>query len=248
MSIIHEAIEERNFDDVKAFLEADPSNRDATDGLGNQPIHIAAYTGQAAVAKLLLDLGADVNARGDFDKTPLHYAALEEELAIAELLIKHGADLAPVDAHGNTPLFYAVQGQLDLTKVAQILLNHGVPIDLRSAVWLSNARELEKRVASEPEAIKKTFQPEHLVCQAVIKGDIDSVEALIKHGAPVNGKENACPLFFALARPDILKKLLEAGADLRVRDSSGETVYQNAKKSGASKEVLDLLHQFGAEG
>ena len=247
MSNIHQLIEEGRLGEVRALLQAEPSNRDSMDGLSNRPLHVAAYSGQAGVAQLLLDSGADANARGDMNRTPLHYAARAGESAIAKLLVEHGAELAPIDAHGLTPLFYAAQGQPDLSDVARVLLDNGVPVDMDSGVWLYDASQLEQRLASEPDAIKKAIQPEDLLNQAVIKGDLSSLEVLLRHGAPINGTEKARPLTLALPRPGILKKLLEANADVNVRDSSGETVLQNARRSGASKEVLELLHKFGAK-
>jgi ankyrin repeat protein len=50
---------------------------DARNGFGEQPLHTAAYRGNAAVARLLLDAGADVDARdARFDATPLAAATV----------------------------------------------------------------------------------------------------------------------------------------------------------------------------
>ena len=49
----------------------------ARDGSGEQPLHTAAYHGNAAVVRLLLDAGADVDARdARFDGTPLAFATV----------------------------------------------------------------------------------------------------------------------------------------------------------------------------
>jgi ankyrin repeat protein len=46
-------------------------------GLGEQPLHTAAYLGNAEVVRLLIDAGADVDARDTrFDATPLAYATV----------------------------------------------------------------------------------------------------------------------------------------------------------------------------
>ena len=46
-------------------------------GLGEQPLHAASYTGNAEAVQLLLAAGADVGARDDnFDGTPLAYATV----------------------------------------------------------------------------------------------------------------------------------------------------------------------------
>jgi ankyrin repeat protein len=49
----------------------------ARNGLGEQPLHTAAYQGNAAVVRLLIDAGADVAARdARFDGTPLAFATV----------------------------------------------------------------------------------------------------------------------------------------------------------------------------
>jgi ankyrin repeat protein len=50
---------------------------DARNGLGEQPLRSAAFAGNAEAVRLLLDAGADVDARDDnFDATPLAYATV----------------------------------------------------------------------------------------------------------------------------------------------------------------------------
>jgi ankyrin repeat protein len=49
----------------------------ARDGFGEQPLHGAAYVGNADVVRLLIDAGADVDGRDDrFDATPLAFATV----------------------------------------------------------------------------------------------------------------------------------------------------------------------------
>jgi cytohesin len=247
MSDIHDAIENRDRDEVKDNLLADPSVVHAEDGVGNRPLHIAAYTGQPELVELLLDSGAEINALGDMKRTPLHCAAMEAEPAVAEILLKRGADAALVGFHGNTPLFYAVQGQLIPTEVAKILLKYRVSVDLNSAVWLLSAEDLRQRLESDRGALRKMAQPERLLAEAIIKGDLNSVTVLIQHGVPVNGTEAARPLILALSRLDILKELLQHGADTALTDSFGENVLEKASASGASDDILKLLQAHNSK-
>ena len=49
----------------------------ARNGMGEQPLHTASFSGNAEAVRLLLDAGADVDARDDnFDGTPLAYATV----------------------------------------------------------------------------------------------------------------------------------------------------------------------------
>jgi ankyrin repeat protein len=92
-------------------------------------LHVAAEYGNLEAAKLLLDRGADVNARATLDEagvggqTPIFHAVTQFDdwgLSVAELLIERGADLSlrvklpghyerPDEVVACTPLGYAIQ-------------------------------------------------------------------------------------------------------------------------------------------
>lgn len=86
----------------------------------------AAWKGHTAVVSLLLDYGADVNARNDnghWGNTPLHAAAHGNQRAVAEVLIARGADIQAVNCAGRTPL---VETEVHQAKaVANLLRQHG---------------------------------------------------------------------------------------------------------------------------
>jgi len=56
------------------------------------PIHAAASVGDIETIRLLLDRGADPNARQQAGLTPLHAAAHNGDLEMAKLLVARGAD------------------------------------------------------------------------------------------------------------------------------------------------------------
>jgi RNA polymerase sigma factor (sigma-70 family) len=71
-------------------------------------LHRAAYNGDRALAALLLDAGADPDARTSGGQTPLHIAALVDRPAIVAQLLAGGADPNAAADHGLTPLHFAV--------------------------------------------------------------------------------------------------------------------------------------------
>lgn len=71
------------------------------------PLHHAALNGDAALAKLLLDSRANVNAASDKGYTPLHLATVGGHLDVARMLLERGARVTARDRSGNTPLHWA---------------------------------------------------------------------------------------------------------------------------------------------
>jgi len=77
----------------------------AADVFGATSLHWAAKYHGVGAARLLLDAGADVNARaGQQAYTPLHMAAAVGDLELVELLIQRGAAVAARDGDGRMPL------------------------------------------------------------------------------------------------------------------------------------------------
>ena len=54
------------------------------------PLHVAASQGSLAVAKCLIDAGADLRSLDEEQMTPLHFACMEGSLEVAQLLFETG--------------------------------------------------------------------------------------------------------------------------------------------------------------
>ena len=109
-----------------------------TDWPGNFP------RGAATVA-LLVEAGADVNARfiGNHEETPLHWAASCDDVAVLDALLDHGADIEARGAviGGGTPLADAVA--FAQWNAARRLIERGA----EATLWQAAALGLMERVA-----------------------------------------------------------------------------------------------------
>jgi uncharacterized protein len=73
------------------------------------PVHAAASVGDTASMRLLLERGADPNARQHMGYAPLHATAANGDRATAELLVAHGADPKAATDDGKTPADFAAE-------------------------------------------------------------------------------------------------------------------------------------------
>jgi ankyrin repeat protein len=66
-------------------------------------LHWAALTGDEAMTQMLLNLGADVNARDSEGFTPLLRAVVSDRVLVCKLLIEYGATSIP-NRNNRTPM------------------------------------------------------------------------------------------------------------------------------------------------
>jgi len=89
---------------ARSLLDAGADPREPSrDARRTTALHLALSRGSLSLSRLLLDRGADVNAREATGRTPLHAAAEAGRRELAALLVERGADPAVRDREGNAP-------------------------------------------------------------------------------------------------------------------------------------------------
>jgi RNA polymerase sigma factor (sigma-70 family) len=138
------AIRRGDFEAVKAQIERDPTlvtMKMAWDNqatlryqvvipVGDTALHEAAGKGHVAIADLLIDYGANVDARTRSSMTPMHNAILGHRTDVVKLLVARGANVNAALASGLTPLHQAAMK--GFTDIAEILLNTGAQVNAQS--------------------------------------------------------------------------------------------------------------------
>jgi ankyrin repeat protein len=148
---VFEAAAIGDVDRLRALLDADPALAGAWSEDGFTALHFAAFFGHPEAAKLLVERGADLEARSTntqfaLDAAPLHSASAAGQLEVCEVLLEAGADVNAVQHGGYTALLdAAANGNAELVA---LLLERGAD----RAARLDDGRGLEDLGISRPEA------------------------------------------------------------------------------------------------
>jgi len=159
----------------------------ARDSRGTTPLMYAAAFGSLEAMQSLLDAGASVNAKNDFEMTSRMWCATDA--AKVRLLLSKGADPNARSKQGRTPLLIAA-GTQGNSEVLRLLLEKGADISKADA-----------NPGSTP------------LTQAASAGDAAMVRLLLDKGAVAAGPAGGLALMMAasLGNTEIMKMLLERG-------------------------------------
>ena len=206
-------------------------------GAGEQSVDItevnmelieAATRGDTEAVTHLLEQGADVHASNASGVTPLIAAAYQNHVEVAKLLIEAGAD---VNVQDNTQqsayLIPTADGYLELL---QLTLAAGADVhslDSFNGTGLIRAAD-RGHVEIIEELLKTDIDIDHInrldwtaLLEAIILGD----------GGP--------------RHTEVVRLLVDAGADVNLADGSGVTPLQHARQRGYA-EMVTILENAGA--
>ena len=111
-----------HIEEVAQALHQDPNQANAKGAHGISVLYHAVIRGQAGIAQMLLDYGADLNA-GAGGSPALHGAVMFDKPDMAEWLLARGADVNILNYERKTPLKAAIDMKREA--VAQVLRMHG---------------------------------------------------------------------------------------------------------------------------
>ena len=123
MTPLHWAALEGLFE-ISAILIKHGANINAIDNLCGTPLHYASWS-STAVVKLLLDAGADIDAKNDIGEIALHHATFYGNIGMIEMLISYDSSIDVANNAGETPLYIAVQ-QNRFDAVALLIALHPI--------------------------------------------------------------------------------------------------------------------------
>ena len=77
-------------------------------------LHIASEKGELEDIQVLIEAGANVDARGDLGNTPLHAAAMSGQAESVKILLQHGANPALTNELGQSVKEVALLGKRNI--------------------------------------------------------------------------------------------------------------------------------------
>ncbi|KAG2453016.1 hypothetical protein HYH02_002352 [Chlamydomonas schloesseri] len=208
-------------------------------------LHVAAARGDARVAELLVEGGADTAARDAAGCTPLTVAAREGHLEVVQLLLRAsgGKDVETKDYAGNTPLHHAAIHD----EVAAALTAAGASKAARNAAGQTPAdrlKALETRRAAGIPPRPPTSDAERVLLEECSKPQTESravaaaVKKLLLTDATVNanaqneGGETPLHLTARNGHKDAFRVLTLCGALRNVRTKADNTPLHCAAVGG----------------
>lgn len=269
---LYEAVLLNNLDLAQARLAEGADPNYALGSYHGSVLQIAAKRGFGAMARLLLDHGAEFGVTDDLGQTPLNCAARYGHLEVARLLLDRGAEVNARDWFGVTALTLARRG--GHADVVRLLLNRGATWGIVDALERDDIplfRTLVDaeiaRIAAEPtEDPASVHEDDHkrrpaLVDQiwlsgggrlaelAASLGNLPALDFLLDRGAThLIDREDECSLLAAAAQHgqfDAIRLLIDRGADLHAVGEDGLTPLAWAMQEGYP-EAVDLLRRLGA--
>lgn len=226
--------------DLPFYIDNNSFPMELTDDIEKNvtPLHWAAAFNQVEICRILLESGAEIDARDTYGVTALDVSCIIGSLDLVKLFIHEGVEI------GLSSLEEAVyHGHLEIVKELielgvnpkERLINNGTGTTVLSTAIFRSRRnianyliELGLKINEELNCLGET-----LLTTAVRSWRPETVKFVIEQGADVNEKDRESgktALFSAawLGDTETAKVLIEHGANLDIRDDKGQTVLEYA--------------------
>ncbi|XP_043946395.1 protein phosphatase 1 regulatory inhibitor subunit 16B [Protopterus annectens] len=232
------------------FLLRNKINPDLCNEDGLTAVHQCCIDNYISIAKLLLNNGANVNAKDNELWTPLHAAATCGHQNMVRILIQHGADLLAVNADGNMP-YDLCDDDPTLDIIETEMANRGVTQDkineMRAATEQQMIADMGILMETKHDLNVIDAQGATLLHIAAANGYTQAAELLLEHGIRVDSKD--CdgwePLHAATCwgQMQVAELLVSHGASLTAKTHLDETPIDLCEDEEMKTILVDLKHK-----
>ena len=240
-SALTQAVYDRNIETMKTLIKYNV-NINYKDDDFLTPLHHAVGLGFKEGVALLLDNGADTEAKTKNDSLrPLHMAVIEEHKEIVRMLLQHDAEINALNSRNQTALNIATYSQGILQQNSQVAIDTGEITAEEITEGLVLMHEITELLIVHGAQIS--------LHDAVFLEDMDCVKELLEKGADINAKDcvQMTPLHHAIAtnQLEMCEYLLREGADVNIKTQNGMTPLDMAIDNKHS-ELAKLLEDYSS--
>ncbi|KAI5778825.1 hypothetical protein EDC01DRAFT_634306 [Geopyxis carbonaria] len=188
-------------------------------------LHWAALNSQEGVVRMLLDRGANIEAKDRLGRAAIHIASLNSGEGIVRMLLDRGADIETEDEDGQTLLHWASYNTHE--RVARMLLDRGANIEAKDKLGIA---AIHRASANSGEGV---------------------VRMLLDRGADIEteDEDGQTPLHWAALNPHegVIQMLLDRGANIEAKDKLGiAAIHRASANSYSGERVVRILLDRGA--
>jgi len=199
---------------ISTFMELNKDEENDTELLTVKNWFQAIKLGNLGNVKVFIKHKFDVNTKDTRGNSALMWASTDGNTEIAKLLIEAGADINTINNSGFTAFAFASKNQHN---------NNIIKL-------LDDAKDnlIKSKKATEDDNVKLLTEENWFL--AIENKDIDAIKVFIRYKFDINVKddEGNIALKMSMGHYNILKLLIDAGADINIQDNNGRTVLMTA--------------------
>lgn len=224
--------------EVIKYLITQGASVKTSDSYNRTPLHFAVIHGHVDVIKYLIDQGADINARDGGNFTPLNDAVYYKQLLSCVILTQAKADSKIISIYGNSPLDTALlYGSHDFTEIlTQGDLASVGYTELMVAIFERKFDIVKKLIVSKN--IGDTINQVNNGSFSALMIAVNTLNSMFEDGNFDGIKQTS----------EIIKALLEAGADVKAVNKSHSNFFQLANTAGYFEVSSNLEHVYNICG
>ncbi|WP_288694982.1 ankyrin repeat domain-containing protein [uncultured Brachyspira sp.] len=239
------AVYKKDYDMVKYLLDKG-ANSNTANNEKKTALTIANDYGKFDISKLLIQQGANINTQDEHGLTALMNAAMIGDYEMVKFLLENGANINTKDNDGNTELYYNIRYDHyekeemleNAKKIFNLLIKYGADVNTKDNY---GASLLDTAYTTELALNREMFK-------VLVENGFD-LESRIKGGEHSPADYDYTPLMIAALRNDydMVKFLVEKGADVNIEDDDGDTALDMAENLEL-REIADILKKAQRNG
>ncbi len=247
-----EALRRADRQTFNKMAAADPKLLNARGPEGSTPFMYAVLYTDVPTLEGLIKQGADPNQRNDAGATALMWAAVDLEKT--RVLVAHGANVNAKSEDARSPLMIAA-GRPGGAPIVKLLLAHGANVNPTSNPGAESSPLLEASLAGEAESMQALLDggaefkdiAGFALTNAVGADCWKCVDLLVARNLDPMQYTIALQIVAVLDDPNLIRLMLQHGADVNAADPTGRTPLQYAAVSDLLPiETIRMLLEKGA--